>query len=648
MLKRFLHTLWDDGLFTRNKTAAMRRNASIIKVALLSVIIVFSLTFIACFWVSDLAYMKRYYILIVGMCAAMLLVLHFTKSALGAQSAVNYAVYSMLILYATYTSAFVLPDFICVIILACLFLFPILYLDKTWRINLAILCWAGFYLLIVCPRKDPYYLIDEIFNVIAFSLVGIIIGFFTRRTQLENFDMQAKLRMSEEQYRLVMAHSGNIVCRYDVAERALSMTKEVAAGLGTSERVENVPFSSIERGVIAPESAETYLQFYEKLFSGVPSGSASFRVKVANGWCWLKGSYTTIFSDAGDPAYAVISFVDVTEQREKEMAYEKWQQEIAAMPREKMSLFEWNLTRDVSEGGSGEMFDYFETHAIPTFDARTAAYAADRIYLEDKRPYTLFLDRERLLEACQDGTTACEMEYREILSESEYRWMQVRVQMVPYPDSGDIKAFLIFKDIDQEKRYILATEALAREDAMTQLLNRTAFREETAALLQSSKKNARHAFVMIDIDNFKQVNDTFGHVAGDQYLSDVAERLRSMLRKDDLIGRMGGDEFGVCIQNIAGRVNVENRVEILCNGLCLELGDGVRVSASVGVALFPLDGDSFDELYKKADIALYAAKKRGRNGFVFYTADMENTAYVQNVTPIDATLPTVARRKPPE
>ena len=633
-LSEIFNKLSDSELFERNKKAAAARNAFIMRVSLICACAVFLLCFAGTFVFADLVYMRVPYLIITAVSATLYILVRFTGER--SNTALIYVVFGLLVSYSIITSAFVSPNYICVTILAFLFQFPILYLDKNIRINTAVTLAAAAYLLIVCQFKEPFLLTDEIVNAVSFSIIGCFVGAFTRHAQLENYDMQDNLRMSEEQYRLVLEHSGSIMCRYDIAERSISMSSEAAAVFDMHETVSDVPYGPVKNGRIAPESADAYIEFYEGILHGRKTGTSSFRCKTASGWHWLRGSHTTVFSDSGEPAYAVISFVDITERREMELAYEKWKLEVAAMPTEQTSLFEWNLTSDASEGSSGTLIGGFDNLAKDTFNARTELYANTKVHPEDRLRYIALLNRERLLESYRQGENRCGSDYRELVDDSGgYRWMHVAVQLVPYPDSGEIKAFLVIHDIDAERRRSIAIETQARADALTSLLNRASFEDEASALLRSGAREVTHAFVMIDIDGFKKVNDTFGHIAGDGFLTEAAHSLRAMLRQDDIVGRIGGDEFVICMKNLSNIEIVEKRASIICSALSRDLGDGVKVAGSLGIALFPRDGLSFAELYRKADIALYEAKKRGGNRYVFYSSEMESSAYVTNATPID-------------
>ncbi|HEY2049168.1 MAG TPA: GGDEF domain-containing protein [Caulobacteraceae bacterium] len=160
-------------------------------------------------------------------------------------------------------------------------------------------------------------------------------------------------------------------------------------------------------------------------------------------------------------------------------------------------------------------------------------------------------------------------------------------------------------------------EEIAYLDSLTQLSNRRMFTEDFRRLAAFSRRHGtRFASILIDLDRFKLVNDTLGHDAGDAMLVKVAERLRSVIRDSDRLARLGGDEFAILLPNIedceaAGRFC---RRIIQAFEAPLEVnGESVHTTPSVGVAIFPDHGENHDAIYKAADLALYEAKRGGRN-----------------------------------
>ena len=258
-----------------------------------------------------------------------------------------------------------------------------------------------------------------------------------------------------------------------------------------------------------------------------------------------------------------------------------------------------------------------------SFDAQSKQYAQTTVAAEDRTQTLLFLNRERLMGAFQDGRYADSLECR-IKENGELRWIRMNVQMVPYPDTGDIKLYITLTDIDDEKRTKLELIHTAECDPLTGVYNRKTFEQMVGSRL-SSASGRNHMLIMLDIDNFKSINDTFGHDKADVFLQDFTNGIKKELRGGDIVGRIGGDEFMVLMVDMASAKVMRSRAQSFISSIPLKLGDSRRsATVSMGVSVCPKDGTTFGELYRKADIALYRIKKNGKNSFCFYTDGMEN------------------------
>lgn len=191
---------------------------------------------------------------------------------------------------------------------------------------------------------------------------------------------------------------------------------------------------------------------------------------------------------------------------------------------------------------------------------------------------------------------------------------------------GEVRHYVgIFSDITEQKETEQQLEQLAYYDPLTRLPNRALFRERLQRELLQCQRSGRHsALLFIDLDRFKQVNDTLGHDVGDVLLIAVAERLKRCVRSSDTVSRLGGDEFTVILSDIAGSGGVaqvaQNILEQLQQSFLLH-DHQVQIGGSIGIALIPEDADDFVEANKRADIAMYQAKAAGRGNYQFYSAD---------------------------
>ncbi len=179
-------------------------------------------------------------------------------------------------------------------------------------------------------------------------------------------------------------------------------------------------------------------------------------------------------------------------------------------------------------------------------------------------------------------------------------------------------------DITERKKNEEMTRRLAFYDPLTQLPNRSLLHESLKQCIKSGRRNDQQtAVLMLDLDKFKAVNDTLGHLAGDEVLQQVARRISQRLRDSDIVGRLGGDEFIVLIHNFKQRQHIEKIAEdiitVLSHPFTLNRGDTVEIGASIGISVHPQNGDNPETLINNADTALYRAKNSGRNRFVYYS-----------------------------
>lgn len=205
----------------------------------------------------------------------------------------------------------------------------------------------------------------------------------------------------------------------------------------------------------------------------------------------------------------------------------------------------------------------------------------------------------------------------------------------PLPDGGFVATF---EDITERLRAEEKIRHLAHFDALTDLPNRVSFYEQMETVLRYQRRSKSVAVLSLDLDRFKVVNDSLGHPVGDLLLRKVAERMRSCIRGEDIIGRLGGDEFAivqVSSENPADVTALARRlIEVIATTYDLD-GHQVVVGVSVGVAIFPTDGDQPDALMKNADLALYRAKADGGGTYRFFELEMDARVQARRALELD-------------
>lgn len=245
------------------------------------------------------------------------------------------------------------------------------------------------------------------------------------------------------------------------------------------------------------------------------------------------------------------------------------------------------------------------------------------------------MDNEYLVSVnrCNDWYVVCYIPTQKILQEKNemksYIYMVGGIAMVLAALLGTSLSLRMTSPV---KKMVKDLDNKASTDRLTGVLNKLTFEELAGTTIANSLENERRAMVILDIDDFKRVNDTLGHAAGDKLLEGTGSVLKQVFTDNDYLGRIGGDEFCVLIN--AGKMSEQEFTELIktrceeLNKAFHEYSDAVgfswKVTASIGAALYPKDGNDFAELYSACDKAMYEAKNGGKDGFSFYKKDTES------------------------
>lgn len=198
----------------------------------------------------------------------------------------------------------------------------------------------------------------------------------------------------------------------------------------------------------------------------------------------------------------------------------------------------------------------------------------------------------------------------------EVRWVELVIHIFREDLTQNVFALLYLKDINTEKEREVAQARAASRDSLTGIYNRSAFEEAMSTYIRDSEHEPCGMLMLLDIDNFKDINDQRGHLEGDKALQETARILGNTFRQEDVIGRWGGDEFLIFIKGHIRREILEQRLQRLLDAL--READSVPLASSIGITFVQRDGYDYNRSLKQADIALYRSKKNGKDRYCFF------------------------------
>jgi len=299
---------------------------------------------------------------------------------------------------------------------------------------------------------------------------------------------------------------------------------------------------------------------------------------------------------------------------------ERWQ---FALEGAREGVWDWDITTDrvVRSARWCEIFGYEQNEITPTATAGRELVHPDDLarQLEDMQAYL------------QGKTSVYESEYRILCKDGSWKWALSRGMIISKDKHGKPTRMIgTHGDISARKNDEDKMFRLAHFDSVTNLPNRVLFADRFQQMIKASERDAQQiTLLFLDLDHFKEVNDTLGHEMGDLLLQEAAKRLQECVRAHDTVARMGGDEFTVILNNIDSNMNADSVAQKILNMLTqpyLLRGHLTYITASIGISIYPNDGKEVDVLLKNADQAMYAAKDKGRNCYHYFTASMQADA----------------------
>lgn len=250
-------------------------------------------------------------------------------------------------------------------------------------------------------------------------------------------------------------------------------------------------------------------------------------------------------------------------------------------------------------------------HFLSVLEQRLTHYLSE----EDLEEFRRYRDSRNWDQLFKQQVSSRSFSYRRPVGQ-QMRWVELMIHTFRESVTQNVYALIYLRDINSEKEKEASQEAAANRDPLTGLYNRSAFEREMSHYVKSAVDSPCGALLMLDIDNFKQINDQMGHLEGDKALQQMARLLSSTFRHGDIIGRLGGDEFLVFAKGLSDRESICRRLNLLLEAL--RNNPPQPLVSSVGVTLVRPEGFRYTRCLKEADIALYKSKNAGKDGYSFF------------------------------
>lgn len=432
-----------------------------------------------------------------------------------------------------------------------------------------------------------------------------------------NEEMQAELTTINRYFKVLQEISEDCLFRVDIRKKELYRSSNNISRYGLPQIVKNFPQGIYENNLVYPADIPLYDMFAVQALHGV-GGVTELRMKESgkDSFEYRKISWSPVENEDGTVGEVFGKLENIQNIHELKVELQNINQYFDAL--QKLSddlIFRVDILSQTLIRHSDKAELWGLSDQVKNFPQ--AVYESGEIHPDDLGIYQEFVGE--MLKG-QGGTTELRMK-NGIAGKYGYR----RLIWTPVVNEEGEIVEVFGKLIDIQG--VRELEIKANYDATTNTLNKSAMADITGTVLEKSTEEDCHALLFLDLDDFKFVNDHLGHSFGDVLLRTLGERLHESNRSGDLVGRVGGDEFVIFLKNIPNVEMLEGKGQRILATLSKDVVEGDlrhAIQGSIGVAVYPQHGTTYEELYRRADLALYRSKHEGKNLVTLYTPDMES------------------------
>ncbi|MCB4810263.1 EAL domain-containing protein [Methylovorus menthalis] len=465
----------------------------------------------------------------------------------------------------------------------------------------------------------------EVCDLVNFSPLrdadGMLMGVLAigRQTDQRDFEEGVEIRRREQYQRAVLDNFPFIVWLKDKQSRFLSMNSAFSKMFGLQNADEMIGKTDFD---IFPEAmAQGYVEDDKEVLASGNIKMLVEPIRKSDGEMHWAETYKSPVVIDGEVIGTVGFARDITAERRLEAEIIRRENEYSMLVQNlPLTIVRYDREcRRVFVNSYCAMRDSLQQQVSQVMGKSPVEYWSGNIINITAEDY-----QKRILNVMDSG----EPDNLELVTQYGDEQLVHLVRIVPERSaSGElIGAMTVASDVTENSRYRKRIEQLAYHDILTELPNRLLFNQQLQLLIEQVKTQT-HGFCLlfIDLDNFKTINDTLGHSVGDKLLIEVSRRISQLLGKDDMLARMGGDEFAISLPHCLSRLDAALLAARIIDALNVPFEvSSIKffVSASMGIAFYPEDSSHLDDLLKHADLAMYHAKRQGRNNFQFYNQEL--------------------------
>ena len=449
-------------------------------------------------------------------------------------------------------------------------------------------------------------------------MIGMIMDITERHT------LEQQLHHTEEIYRLVRNYTNLDVWEYDALRHTIRVQK-IENGEQTSEWVyKDIPESSIQSGKVHPDSVDTFREIHKRIDEGEDTVVAVLRFREPDGtYSWQRITYISM-KEKGEVKGAIGITENITLQKEAEIRAFKQEKMREMLAKDTIYSAHINLTKNRLEMVWSEV----EELNMDTLGNVTYQNVFERIINQianedDRKRFREEFTIENMRKYAEQNNFSREFEFRQAYENGKIIWVNLSFRIIDSPTTGDKILFAYARNIDAVKRRELSLQKKAELDEITGLYNLTTTKLLIENILNDkSNKTGESAFLLINVDNFRQVNQSGGFAAGDELLRQIGNNIRDHIPSLSVSGRINGDTFAVYFRSHQTKKMVRKDVRELMNVLCGNYVCGKRqydITVSMGAICLGEKQATYDFIYQSAYNALDVAKRNGGNNLIFHS-----------------------------